>query len=243
MEAGRGHASAAGPALPTNWAGTIRELDQAGRLRVVASERLTARTDNASCQDFSGRFVFLVRGAYHESNARKAVELLLMSGPEIEVPRPWLSGSAGREEAETTARRAVIAFMSGDSCGLKSVASRKSSQLAECTRPGPSMQGMRSQAGAVELRGNERLAIALVESTFEGDRFLGGDPIAVVLVREAGHWKSLIICRDVVTVKDAVPALCEVMAKMDDSTGEPPEPRLLEPQEGQNVDEAKPYLT
>jgi hypothetical protein len=105
------------------------------------------------------------------------------------------------------------------------------------------MQGMRYQAGAVELRGNERLAIALVESTFEGDRFLGGDPIAVVLVREAGHWKSLIICRDVVTVKDAVPALCNVMAMMDASASEPPEPRLVEPLEGQNVSEAKPYLT
>ena len=72
---------------------------------------------------------------------------------------------------------------------------------------------MKAQAGAVELRGNERLAVALVESTFEGDRFLGGDPIAVVLVREDGHWKVLIICRDVVTVRDAVPALCDIMAR------------------------------
>jgi hypothetical protein len=227
---------------PTNWAGTIRELENAGRLRFVSSERLTARTDNASCQDFSMRFVFLVRGSFHESNGRRAIELLLMPGPEIEVPGPSLSEAAGREEAETAARRAVIAFMSGDPIGLKDVASRKSSQLAECTRP-TSWMRMKAQAGPVELRGNERLAIALVESTFEGDRFLGGDRIAVVLVREAGHWKALSICRDVVTVKDTVPALCDIMARMDGSSSDPPKPRLVAPLEGQNVGEQQPYLT
>jgi hypothetical protein len=227
---------------PTNWAGVLRELDKAGRLRFVRSDRLSWRTENASCQDFLGRFVFLMRGSFHESNGRKAVELLLMPGPEIELPGPRLSESAGREEAETAARRAVIGFLSGDSRGVKAVASRKSAQLAECTRPTSWMQ-MKAQTGAVELRGNERLAVGLVESTFEGDRFLGGDPIAVVLVRENGHWKVLIVCHDVVTVKDAVPALCAIMARMDASAGEPPEPRLVEPLEGQNVGEEKPYLT
>ena len=85
--------------------------------------------------------------------------------------------------------------------------------------------------------------MAVVESTFEGDRFLGGDPIAVVLVREERQWKALIICRDVVTVRDAVPALCTIMARMDSSTSHPPEPRLVEPREGQNVGEEHPYLT
>ena len=98
---------------PTNLAGTIRELDKAGRLRFVSSERLTARTDNASCQDFSRRFVFLVCGSLHESNGRRTIELILRPGPEIELPGPRLSESAGREEAEITARRAVIAYMSG----------------------------------------------------------------------------------------------------------------------------------
>lgn len=230
---------------PTNWAGTIRDLEKAGRLRFVGSERLTSRTDNASCQDFSGRFVMLVRGSFHESNGRKAVELILRPGPEIELPGPRISESAVREEAEATARRAVIAFMSGDSKGLMEVASRKSSQLNECTRPGTLMKEMKAQAGAVELRGNERLAVALVESTFEGDRFLGGDPIAVVLVREDGLWKVLIICRDILTVRDSVPALCNILAGMSSSSanGDPPEPRLVEPLEGQNVSEDKPYLT
>ncbi len=165
-----------------------------------------------------------------------------MPGPEIELPGPRLSEAAGSAAAETAARRAVIAYMSGDSAGLKAVASRRSSQLAECTHPTTWMR-MKAQAGAVELRGNERLAVGLVESTFEGDRFLGGDPIAVVLVREDGDWKVLIICRDVVTVKDAVPALCGMMARLDGSTSDPPEPRLVEPREGQNVGEEHPYLT
>ncbi len=103
---------------PTNWAGNIRELHKAGRLRSVSSNRLTWLTENASCQDFSSRFVMLVRGSLHESNGRKAVELLLRPGPEIELPGPRLTESAGREEAETTARRAVIAYMSGDSRGF-----------------------------------------------------------------------------------------------------------------------------
>ena len=120
---------------PTNWAGTIRELEKAGRVRAVGSERLTAHTDNASCQDFARRFLFMVRGSANESNGRKAVELLLMPGPEIELPGPRLAESAGREDAETTARAAVVAFMSGDAAGIKTVASHRSSQLAECTRP------------------------------------------------------------------------------------------------------------
>jgi Thioredoxin-like len=228
---------------PTNWAGTIRELEKEGRLRFVGSERLTARPEDASCQDFFSRFVLLVRGSLHESNGRKAVEMLLRPGPEIELPGPRLTSAAGREEAADTARRAVTAFLSGDSRGVAAVASHRSSQLAECTRPGPSLQEMKAQAGAVELRGNERISVALVESTFESDRFLGGDPIAVVLVREDGHWKVLMICRDSLTVRDAVPALCNIMARMGSSTSDPPEPRLVEPLEGRNVSGEKPYLT
>ena len=183
-----------------------------------------------------------MRGSLHESNGRKAVELLLTPGPEIELPGPRLSDAAGSAAAETAARRAVIAYMSGDAAGLKAVASHRSSQLAECTHPTTWMR-MKAQAGAVELRGNERLAVGLVESTFEGDRFLGGDPIAVALVREDGDWKVLSICRDVVTVKDAVPALCGMMARLDGSTSDPPEPRLVEPREGQEVGEGHPFLS
>ena len=79
---------------PTNLAGTDPRTGEGGRFRAVGSERLTARTDNASCQDFARRFLFLVRGSFHESNGRKAVELLLMPGPEIELPGPRLSESA-----------------------------------------------------------------------------------------------------------------------------------------------------
>ena len=228
---------------PTNLAGLIRDLDKTGKFLHVSSERLTVQSDNASCQDFSMRFVLLVRGSFHESNGRKAVELLLRPGPEIELTGPQIAATARRDEAEDTARRAVSAFLSGDAQELKAVASRRSSQLAECTRPVRFMQGIRAQAGAVELRGNDRLAVGLVESTFEGDRFLGGDPIAVVLVRESGQWKALSICRDVVTVKDTVPALCDMMARMDGSTSDPPDPRLVEPLEGQNVGEQQPYLS
>ena len=185
----------------------------------------------------------MVRGSAHESNGRKAVELILRPGPEIELPGPRLTSAAAPDELETTARRAVTAFLSGDAIALKAVASPRSAQLAECTRPGSFMQGIKAQAGAVEARGNERLAIALVESTFEGDRFRGGDRVAVVLARESGHWKALSICRDIVTVRDAVPALCGIMAHLDSSSGDPPEPRLVEPREGQNVGGEHPYLS
>ena len=185
--------------------------------------------ENASCQDFLHRFLWLVKGSAHESNARKAIGPILSPGPELEMPGPSLSMEVGRDEAESTARRAVEAYLSGDPAGLKSVAARKSSQLAECTRPGKWIKDMRAKAGAVDLRGNEWLAVGTVEATFENDRFLGADPVAVVLVREEGHWKALVVSRDVVNVKTVVSRLCPLLDKLRPTNAQPPEPKVTQP--------------
>jgi hypothetical protein len=150
---------------------------------------------------------------------------------------------AGRDEAEGTARRAVVAYLSGDPARLKPVAARGSPQLAECTRPGKSFKDMRANAGAVDLRGNEWLAVGTVEATFENDRFLGSDPVVVVLVREDGSWKALVVSRDVVNLKNAVPRLCQLFDKMHPRSSEPPGPKLISPLDGQTVSETHRELS
>jgi thioredoxin-related protein len=221
----------------TNWAGTVRDLEKDGRLRSVLSERLTFMTENASCQDFLHRFLWMVKGSGHESNACKAIGPILSPGPELEMPGRTLPMDAGRDEAEGTARRAVVAYLSGDPARLKSVAARRSSQLAECKRPAKWIKDMRAKVGAVELRGNEWLAVGIVEATFESDRFLGTDPVAVVLVREDGRWKALVVSRDVVNVKNVVSRLCPLLDKLRPTNSQPPEPRLLAPLDGQTMSE------
>ncbi len=193
--------------------------------------------ENASCQDFLHRFLWLVKGSTHESNARKAIGPILSPGPELEMPGPSLSMELGRDEAESTAKRAVEAYLSGDPAGLRSIAARKSSQLAECTRPGKWIKDMRAKAGAVDLRGNEWLAIGIVEATFENDRSVGSDPVVVVLVREDGRWKTLVVSRDVVNVKNVVSRLCPLLDKLRPTNAQPPEPRLLSPLDGQTMSE------
>jgi hypothetical protein len=221
----------------TNWAGLVRDLEKENRLRAVASERLTFMPENASCQDFLHRFLWLVRGSAHESNTRRAIGAILSPGPGLELPGPSLASGAGRDEAEDSARRAVAAFVSGDPAGLKTVASRRSSQLAECVRPGKLLKEMRVKAGAVDLRGNEWLAVGTVEATFENDRFLGADPVMVVLVREDGHWKAFDVSRDAVNIKNVVPRLCKFLATSRATNSQPAEPRLLVPLDGQSVSE------
>ncbi len=228
---------------PTNRAGTIRDLEKAGRFRAVGSERLSQRTENAACQDFARRFLYLVRGSLHESNGRMAVGLLLGPGPGNELPGRALSQADGRAEAEQVASEAVAAYLAGEPEKLRPLASRRSSQLAECTRPGPSLRGMTAQTSGVDLRGNARFAVGLVEATFEGDRFLGGDPVAVVLHREDERWRVLAICRDALTVRDAGPALCALTSQLDSSTAAPGQPRIIAPRDGQEVGEEKPDLT
>jgi hypothetical protein len=94
---------------------------------------------------------------------------------------------------------------------------------------------MRAKAGAVDLRGNEWLAVGTVEATFENDRFLGADPVAVVLVREDGRWKALVVSRDVANVKRAVPQLCQLLGKLSPTDAGPPEPKLVAPLDGETV--------
>ena len=94
---------------------------------------------------------------------------------------------------------------------------------------------MRAKAGAVDLRGNEWLAVGTVEATFENDRFLGADPVAVVLVREDGRWKALVVSRDVVNVKTVVSRLCPLLDKLSPTDAGPPEPKLVAPLDGQTV--------
>jgi hypothetical protein len=226
----------------TNWAGMIRELDGAGRYRAVVSERLTFKTESASCQDFDHRFLWLVRGSAHESNARKAIGAILGPGSELELPGPPLPIESGHDEAVETARRAVVAYLSGDPSRLKSIASARSSQLAECTRPGPWYSGTKVVADAVELRGNDAIAVAVVEARFENDRLVGADPVVVVLVREHGRWKALVVSRSVATLKENVPRLCGLLACAGPSSSGPPEPRLRMPRDGQVVNEDRPDL-
>jgi hypothetical protein len=227
---------------PTNWAGLVRELDKAGRFRTIQSSRLSFMTENASCQDFSHRFLLLVRGSAHESQARKAVEVLLAPGPEFELPGPPLPASCGRDEALAVARRAAAAYLSGDPAALRPVASRRSGQLVECSRPGPYVKGRKVEPGHVEIRGNQALAVAAVEASFENDRILGGDRAVVVLVSEDGRWKALVVSQDPMTVKGTLPRLCQLVGETSPSAPGPPEPRLLMPLDGRVVNEERPEL-
>jgi hypothetical protein len=228
----------------THLSGAVLGLDQEGKLRPVVSERLGVPTRNASCPDFAARFLWIVRSSEHPANGGKAIERLLRpGGPEISLPGPPLGDKAGRLEAEQTARRVVTAFLSGDPAGIKLVASRRSSQLAECTRPGPLIKGTKAHAREVSLRGNNLLAVAIVETSFESDRVVGADPVVVVLVREDRHWKVLCVCRGITTLTDAVPAICKSILQSEPLKYAPPEPRLLGRRDGQILDRDFPFLT
>ncbi len=211
------------------WAGLLRDLDAKGRLIAVRSQRLTWMTESASCADLAGRWVFLVAGSPHESEGRKAVDELLKPGPETSLPGTEMPEEAGRAEAVSVARRAVIAYVSGDPERLKRWASASSPQLSRCTRPPEYRRGWDVDAGPVEVRGNGTIAFARVEMRSRGKNIIGADPVLVVLRREGSHWKAFSVGDDVFCLR-ALPALCRLeLRTRSGTTAAPPIPRLLRP--------------
>jgi hypothetical protein len=224
----------------TRWRGEVRSLEQSGAFRSVASQRLAH--DESVCPDFAHRFLLMPRASAHAAETPEALRGQLKPPALSRLPGPSITVRTSRLEAEHVARRAVAAYLSGDIDRLKAVASARSSQFAECTVPGRWNAGMTVQTGEVDLRGRGDLAAAVVESFFEGKDVLGADPIAVVLVREQERWRALAVCRDFVTVREAVPRLCDALGRVRPRDGRPVSPALIEPLEGQDLGAARPFL-
>lgn len=232
----RADAAGQAPELVTadRLAGVVRDLERKGRLLPLISERLTWTPENASCPDFAGRSAFLVAGSRHEDAGRKAVVELLRSGPEMTLPGPELPDAKGRAEAADVARRAVVAYMSGDPVGLKVVASPSSPQLTRCIKPEETRQGWDVVAESVQVRGNEALAFAMVEMQFRGRTMTGADPVLVILRREDSRWKTFAVSRDVLSIKE-LPVLCRLNLGARVGPEAPPTPRLVYPADGGSI--------
>src|SRR5262249_46590882 len=127
-----------------------------------------------------------------------------------------------------------VAYVSGNPQGLHAVASASSPQLSRCTRPPEFRRGWVVDTGEVELRGNEAIAIARVEMRFRGKTMVGADPVAVVLRREARHWKAFWVGNDVSWV-GALPELGRLGIRPPVGTQAPPVPRLLHPADGRPI--------
>jgi hypothetical protein len=211
--------------------GLLRALEEKGRLIHVQSERLTFRPEAASCDDFRGRWKFLVAGSPHEAEARRAAEAILRPGAEPTLPGSEVPRAAGRAEALLVAKRAAIAYVSGDPERLRAVASASSPQLTRCTRPEAFRRGWDVEAGPIEIRGNEAIAFARVEMRFRGKTITGADPVAVVLRREGPRWKAFSVGHDVYDV-DALPDLCRLALRPLANPQPPPTPRLVYPDDG-----------
>ncbi len=194
--------------------GLFLDLEAKGRLAGVRSERLTWMTEVASCADFAGRWLFLVAGSPHEAEGRKAVDELLKPGRETPLPgiREITTNrqkTGAEDRATAVARRAVIAYVSGDPERLRRLASASSPQLARCTSPPDYRRSWDVDAGPVEVRGNEAIAFARVEMRFRGKTMIGADPVLVVLRREGTHWKAFSVGDDIFCVM-ALPDLCRL---------------------------------
>lgn len=222
------------------WIGEVKNLDQAGAMRSVGSQRLAF--DELAHPDLARRFPMLPRAAAHQESTRKALHLLLKISETPRLPGPALPVDAGRLDAELAARRAASAYLEGDPTRLKAIASARSSQLIACTVPNRWQAGLKVRTEDVVIRGCRSLAVAVVECSFEGDRILGADPVAIVLTREGGRWKALTISHDLVTVKNATAALCLALAGAEASEAGPAEPRLVEPADGRDLSAASPFL-
>jgi hypothetical protein len=212
------------------WSGLVRELERGARLVQVHSERLCWMTEAASCDDFKGRQFFLVADSPHKTATSRAIDELLRPGPENRLPGPELAESAGRNEAARIASSAVIAYISGDPRGLKSVASASSPQLTRCLQP-PGWRDLMVNTGEVELRGNEAVAFARVEMRFHGRTTIGADPVVVVLRKEGRHWKAFSVGNDVFCVR-ALPDLCRLSLRQKSDPLPLTTPRLLSPDDG-----------
>jgi hypothetical protein len=216
-------------------AGLVRDLESKGRLVHVESDRLAWAPENASCPDFVGRMAFLVSGARHEAAGRRAVVEILRPGPETTVPGPMLTDANGRAEAIAVARRAAVAYVSGDPVGLKSVASQSSPQLTRCSKPDGFRRGWEVSAGSVDVRGGAAIAFASVETQFRAQKLIGADPVLVVLDREATGWKAFAVSRDIVSIRE-LPAFCRLDVRAGSVAGNPLVPRLLAPSDGGRID-------
>ncbi len=214
--------------------GLVVNLEAKGRLIGVHSQRLTFRSEAASCEDFKGRWLFLVAGSPHAAEGRRAVEGLLEAGRETRLPGADLPAAAGRAEAVLVAKRAVIAYISGDPERLQAVASASSPQLSRCTRPEEPRRGWDVGAGSVELRGNEAIAFGRVEMHFRGKTMIGADPVAVILRREGPHWKAFSVSNDVFCLS-ALPELCRLALRPPSGPQSPPAPRLSYPDDDKPI--------
>jgi hypothetical protein len=216
------------------WIGLLVDLEAKGRLIRVRSERLIWMPEVASCADFKGRWLFLVARSPHEAYGRRAVGELLKPGQETRLPGAELPATAGRDEAVLVAKRAVIAYSSGDPERLRSVASASSPQLSRCTRPDEFRRSWDVEAGSVELRGNEAIAFGRVEMHFRGKTMIGADPVAVVLRREGPHWKAFSVGDDVFCLR-ALPELCRLSLRPLSGPQSPPAPRLSYPDDDKPI--------
>jgi hypothetical protein len=219
------------------WIGLLVDLEAKGRLIRVRSERLIWMPEVASCADFKGRWLFLVARSPHEADGRKAVDELLKPGQAPPLPGAEPPATAGRSEAVLVAKRAMIAYVSGDPERLRSVASASSPQLSRCTRPDGFRGSWDVEAGSVELRGNEAIAFARVEMHFRGKTMIGADPVAVVLRREESHWKAFSIGEDVFCLR-ALPELCRLALRPPSGPQSPPAPRLSYPDDNKPIGQA-----
>jgi thioredoxin-related protein len=217
-----------------NLAGLVRDLETKGLLIHVQSERLSWMTEVASCDDFARRWRFLNADSANNASARRAVDELHRPGPETSLPGPVLPSSEGRDEAVAIARRAAVAFVSGDPNGMREVASVSSPQLARCTAPEDFRAGWAADAGAVEVRGNACIAFARVEIRYRGKSMIGADPFLVVLRRESAKWRAFAVTSDVICMTE-LPALCRLSLRPEPTGPPPPTPRLSSPVDGGTI--------
>ncbi len=216
------------------WTDLLFDLEAKGRLVMVRSDRLSWMRQEASCPDFQGRWLFLVARARHEADGRTALDAILKPGRVTPLPGEEVPATAGRAQAILVAKRAVIAYVAGEPERLRSVASASSPQLSLCTRPDEVRRDWDVQAGSVELRGNEAIAIGRVEMQFRGKRMIGADPVAVVLRREGPHWKAFSVGTDVFWIW-TLPQLCRLTLREPPARQSPPVPRLSYPDDDKPI--------
>ncbi|HEV3024057.1 MAG TPA: thioredoxin family protein, partial [Pirellulales bacterium] len=218
--------------------GTLRKLSEAGRLRDISSNRLMWRTEWASCQDFGRRFVWLVRESSHPSEAHRAVEEIQKPAPGSQLADGRLGEPPRRDEAARVAAQAAKGYLSGDATTLSAVVSSRS-YLMDCkTAPSEEswMAGMRVTTSDVDLRGNERFALAIVETRRENDQVLARDPVLVVLVDEDGRWRVLAVTADDSLFDAAVKLGSLTFDRAEGGVG-PKGPRLVAPSDGDEFDD------
>jgi hypothetical protein len=162
-------------------------------------------------------------------------------GPERVLPGRKLAASCAPEEAAVVARRAAVAFVSGDAAALRQVFSITSPQLARCTLPHGFMAGRRAEGRSVEVMGSGRLAVGRVEVRYHGASTIGADSFAVILQRERERWTAFAVTDEPVP-DDLWPALDDLWPALDGLSVEPrgdgalpAVPRLVSPPDGGTI--------